>query len=211
MSTFRAMATLLRRVGWRVSRDPVSRALSTVLSVEGQITPAEAKQLIELAGACAPSHAIVEIGTYRGRSASALACGARFGSGNRVHAIDPHLEFTGVLGGRFGPDDQAALYANLTRIGVGCQVAVISLPSTTVASTWPEADVGLLWIDGDHRYEGVLTDFQSWYPHVVTDGIIAFHDSPTPGVQQVIRDIVQRKLVVPVGEVDGMSWFKKTG
>jgi len=34
----------------------------------------------------------------------------------------------------------------------------------------------LLFIDGDHRYEGVKKDFEMYGPLVKKNGIIAFHD-----------------------------------
>jgi predicted O-methyltransferase YrrM len=36
--------------------------------------------------------------------------------------------------------------------------------------------IDLLFIDGDHRYEGVRKDFEFYSPFVRTGGIIAFHD-----------------------------------
>jgi predicted O-methyltransferase YrrM len=36
--------------------------------------------------------------------------------------------------------------------------------------------IDLLFIDGDHRYEGVRKDFEMYSPLVRKGGIIAFHD-----------------------------------
>lgn len=200
---------LIQRLEDRLSRDPAKRALAAAMSVEGQISRAECRQLFELARSVEPGRVIVEIGTYRGRSATALGLGTRSGNRCPVYAIDPHVEFTGVLGGQFGPQDQAALYANLTSAGVGDLVAVISLPSTTVARAWPQTDVGLLWVDGDHRYEGVLADVEAWYVHVGDFGIVAFHDAQTPGVERVIDQILSSRRVTSLGSVESMRWFRK--
>lgn len=49
--------------------------------------------------------------------------------------------------------------------------------STTIASVWPaELKIHFLFIDGDHSYEGCLSDIQNWTPHVAKGGIIAIHD-----------------------------------
>jgi len=164
------------------SVDPIDKALEVALEVEGQVSPKELLVLMDLASQVRRGHVIVEIGTYRGRSAVALALGSRLGCGGRVYAVDPHLEFRGAKGGQFGPQDMAALYANLDRAGVGELVAVACLPSTAVAKTWPEQNVGLLWLDGDHSYEGVRSDFDAWFPHVVSGGTVVFHDVDAPGV-----------------------------
>lgn len=36
--------------------------------------------------------------------------------------------------------------------------------------------VDLLYIDGDHRYEGVKRDFELWSPLVKSGGVVVFHD-----------------------------------
>jgi hypothetical protein len=113
---------------------------------------------------------IVEVGSWRGMSTIALANGARV----PVYAIEPHEEFTGVLGGMFGPDDRRAFFENLLEAGVVEKVRLVNLSSEVVAPGW-ELPVGLLWIDGDHRYEGVKRDFTSWEPHL--RGKVAFHDA----------------------------------
>jgi hypothetical protein len=37
--------------------------------------------------------------------------------------------------------------------------------------------VGLLWIDGDHRYEAVREDFLSWLPHLLPGTTVIFDDA----------------------------------
>ena len=141
--------------------DKYERAADAALSVDGQISRDEAKTLIHLGSNVPSNNVIVEIGTYRGRSAVALALGSRLGAGVRVYAIDPHTEFRGVMGGRFGPQDMAALYRNLVKAQVGDTVAVVCLPSLVVARTWSKRTIGLLWIDGDHTYEAVRADAEA--------------------------------------------------
>jgi len=165
--------------------------------------------LIELAHSVKPSKVIVEIGTYRGRSTAALAFGSLMGSKNRVYAIDPHVEFQGVFGKQYGLSDQAILYANLTRLKIGEIVAVICLPSVNAARAWSEENIGLLLIDGDHRYEAVCDDFENWYPFVANSGIIAFHDNYAEGVKAVIEEIIAAKKVYYRGQVDMLSLFEK--
>jgi hypothetical protein len=113
---------------------------------------------------------IVEVGSYRGMSTIALAKGARV----PVYAIEPHEDFTGILGGTFGPDDRRAFFENLLRAGVVEQVRLVNLSSEVVTPAW-QLPVGLLWIDGDHRYEAVRRDFVCWEPHL--RGKVAFHDA----------------------------------
>ncbi len=177
-----------------------------VMRTAGQITPAEAWKLSELAAGVREGDTIVEIGSYRGRSAVALASGLRRDSKIRIFAIDPHEEFRGVCGGEFGPADQAALYRNLGRAGVGRTVAVVSLPSTQAASAWPRPDIGLLWLDGDHSYAAVTGDFGAWRPHLATGCVVAFHDSDTPDVAKALDELEASGELVRRGRVDSLTW-----
>src|SRR2546423_15512590 len=60
-----------------------------------------------------PPECIVEVGSYRGRSTAALAAGSRAGGGAAVYAIEPHEQFTGVLGGQFGPEERKHFFQDM--------------------------------------------------------------------------------------------------
>ena len=77
----------------------LKEALDVAMSIEGQMSVNEIRVLIELAKTLSANETIVEIGTYRGRSAIALALGAKLGNRNTVYAVDPHVAFRGVRGG----------------------------------------------------------------------------------------------------------------
>ena len=199
----RRLRSLLASPGRR-SRDE----LDLVMSVEGQIGRAEARALVDLARQAAPGSAIVELGSHRGRSAVALALGARRAGVKRVYAIDPHEESRGVHGGVFGPADQAALYANLARTGLGETISVVALPSADVASAWSEPPVSLLFVDGDHRYEAVRRDWESWRSHLAEAATVAFHDSDSPGVARLLDELPRLGEVEPRGRTGSLSWFR---
>jgi Methyltransferase domain len=152
--------------------------------IEGMIGDKEEALLTRLAGEVEEG-CIVEIGSYRGMSTIALAKGARV----PVYAVEPHEEFTGVLGGQFGPADRRAFFQNLLQAGVVEQVRLVNLSSEVIAPGW-STPVGLLWIDGDHRYEAVHRDFYCWEPHL--QGNVAFHDSiqPTLGPIRLIDELL---------------------
>jgi hypothetical protein len=151
---------------------------------EGMIGDLEAVLLSRLASEVEEG-CIVEIGSWRGMSTIALARGARV----PVYAIEPHEHFVGVLGGVFGPDDRRAFFENLLEAGVVEQVRLVNLSSEVVTPGW-QLPVGLLWIDGDHRYEAVKRDFTCWEPHL--RGKVAFHDAiqETLGPFQLIEELL---------------------
>jgi hypothetical protein len=154
--------------------------LANVMSIEGALTAAEARLLYN-AAECIRDGCIVEIGSWRGRSTAALAYGARAGYGVPVYAVDPHERFHDVLGGEyFGSDDRAAFMQNILRFGLSDIVRLVNLSSECIAS-WPDV-VGLLWVDGDHRYIGVKRDLNIWLPYLRPDATIVFHDSTNPRI-----------------------------
>jgi hypothetical protein len=157
---------------------------------EGMTSLAEAKLLYELAREVR-SGCIVEVGAYRGRTTVALGRGSLDGHRVPVFAIEPHQPFTGVLGGRFGPPDAGAFYRAMLETGCYHVVRLVSLSSEQVAPGWPWP-VALLWIDGDHRYEGVRRDFESWQPHLMERATVVFDDADDPalGPHRVIAELL---------------------
>jgi predicted O-methyltransferase YrrM len=193
---------------------PGSRSLASpaeiavVESIEGWLAREEIELLLELAAMVPPDQAIVEVGNYRGRSTVALALGARRGAGAPVASIDPHVEFTGPRGGRFGPEDQAELYANLTRAGVGALVRVVCLPSLAVAASWPGPAVGLLFLDGDHRYGAVRADFDAWRPWLATGASVVFDDCDYADVARLVGERERAGELVARGAAGKVRWLE---
>lgn len=121
---------------------------------------------------------IVEIGSFTGGSTAILAKGLK--DPYKVFAIDPH-EFNGLwlekMGCREIPKDTSLAFKNnMKKFGVAEKVVLIEKKSGDAIKYWNKK-IGLLWIDGDHSYEGVKSDFLQWEPFLKKNGIIAFHDS----------------------------------
>ena len=163
-------------------------------ATEGMIDLEEFRLLHELARA-ADGGCIVEVGSWRGRSTVALALGAREGAGAPVFAVDPHEEFTGVLGGKFGPEDRAAFYRAMLETGCWREVRLLNASSELLAPQW-ERPVALLFLDGDHRDEAVRRDFHLWLPHLAPGANVAFDDSRDPGLgpTRLVRDLLATEL-----------------
>lgn len=157
---------------------------------QGMTSFEEASLLYQLAKET-KSGCIVEVGSYRGRSTVALGRGSFDGSKAPVFAIEPHEVFHGVLGGQFGPEDRKAFYQAMLDTASYQIVRLINLSSEVVAPGWSRP-IGLLWIDGDHSYEGVKRDFESWAPHLTENAIVAFDDSldPSIGPSQLVAELL---------------------
>ena len=112
---------------------------------------------------------VVEIGVAEGASAIALL--TTMNPEGTLYLVDPfHLSRVPML--------------NFTRRAARRAVSVKAGPK----AVWIEAfsqEAGRAWnrpidfllIDGDHREEAVERDWSDWHPHVMDDGVIAFHDA----------------------------------
>ena len=159
---------------------PSQEILDKIMSVEGGITAQEA-QLLYTAAQTVKDGCIVEVGSWLGRSTAALALGTRAGYFAPVYAVDPHDNFRGILGGNFGPADRTIFMQNMLRLEITDVVRMVSLSSEYITASWPDA-VGLLWIDGDHRYKAVKRDLACWRPHLRPDATVVFHDATDPRI-----------------------------
>lgn len=162
-------------------------------NLEGQVLPAEGSWLRLVAASVPAALAIVELGSYSGKSTCCLAVGSAEGNGARVYAVDLWMTSTfDVETRRFseykvGSEEpqhhckfsrQPALdrfnerRARYDPLGL---IRPITGETTKVAEVFGEP-IGLLFIDADHLFEAVREDFQAWAPKVAPGGIVAFHD-----------------------------------
>lgn len=163
-------------------------------SLEGLISEAVGLCLAEHAAAVAAERAIVEIGSYCGKSTCYLAAGARAGHGAPVFAIDP-WDSRGNPGGRFGFDQIATrrrFQEQVDASGLAAQITPLrAFASRDIAPHWLRP-VGLLYIDGSHTEADVRADWNAWRGHLAAGAIVAFDDYRTarnPGVAAVVDRI----------------------
>lgn len=167
----------------QASGDPEQDFVRLMSRLPGMISLEEAA-LLRDAAAAVRGGCIVEIGSWRGKSAVAIALGVLKrppADRPRIYCVEPHQPFAGALGGRFGPSDRAGFYEAMLEAGVAPQVALINLPSVRVAAGWQEP-VAMMFIDGDHRYPAVRADLDAWRPHLAAGALVIFDDALDPGL-----------------------------
>ncbi len=154
-------------------------ALTAAEGVEGWLSDDQAGRLWERAAALRPGDRIVEIGSYRGRSAIVLATAAP--EGVEIVAIDPHAgndrgprEIRGS--GAAGEADHRAFVENLRRAGVSERVRHVRRPSQDALDA-VEGDVALLYVDAAHRYGPARADLERWGARVAPAGTMLVHDA----------------------------------
>jgi predicted O-methyltransferase YrrM len=93
--------------------------------------------------------------------------------------------------------------------------------SKQVAASWHVVPVDLVFVDGDHSYEGCVGDIEGWMPRIRQGGIIAIHDyrkaeipetpdgphpMPWPGVDRAVADLLLGRYEIAV-HVDSLIAF----
>lgn len=196
----------------------MSEIANKVRGIAGWMTDNEIKALYDLARAAAAAPkpekigkherltTIVEIGSYRGLSTVTLALAVQE-FGGLVWAVDPHI------GDKYGFSmaDAEHLTANLAAFGVSDVVTQVVKHSTEAAREWSNGEIDVLWIDGDHEYDGVKGDIDAWTPFVRLGGHVALHDiSPNwPGVQQAYGELLDDADWEQVYAVDSLRIVKR--
>jgi predicted O-methyltransferase YrrM len=118
---------------------------------------------------------IVEIGSARGRSTCAFALACRQNGLGRVYAIDPHtINLWTEIG--TGGATEAFLRARLREYHLEEWCEVITATSAEAAQGWTRR-IDLLFIDGDHSFEGVRNDFEMFRPWLAPNALVVFHDT----------------------------------
>jgi predicted O-methyltransferase YrrM len=65
-------------------------------------------------------------------------------------------------------------------------VEVIQAESVEFSRTKADKSLQFVFIDGDHRYDGVIRDLEAWIPKVRPGGFIAGHDIDVPDVAKAV-------------------------
>jgi len=181
--------------------------------IEGWLTKKESKLLYELSNNYNGKGAIVEIGSWKGKSTIYLAWGSKKGKKNKVYAIDPHsgsLEHKEELGKVWTFED---FKKNIKKGKVNDIISPIVNTSENASKEFKKK-VGILFIDGSHEYKDVKNDFKNWFNKIENNGIIAFHDvfnvffnGPT---FFLMKEILTNKKIYDLKFVDSIMFLKKS-
>ncbi len=177
--------------------------------VPGHLEENEARFLGLLAAYVPARGTIVEIGSFKGRSTVMLAkVASHYGLGPVV-AIDPHNSPI-LLDHQVNAE--ASSYQDfldsIRGAGVSNHVEAHRARSADVSSSW-NRPIRLLWIDGDHSYEGAKKDLDGFFPHLAPLGVVAFHDAlnafPGP-IRVFVEDVLRSDRFGPAGFVHSIAW-----
>ena len=195
--------------------------LDNIPKIKGFLDELEAQRLFDLACEASRLGPCLEIGSYCGKSAVFLGTACK--SNNAVlFSVDHHTGSEEQQQGQeyFDPElfdettgkvDTLRLFRKtLTVFDLEENVVAVIGRSEIVGRAW-NTPLGLLFIDGSHAYESVLTDYQIWAKHLLPGGYLIFHDifpDPKDGGQAPWRVYC---LAVESGDYEVLPLFKSLG
>lgn len=116
----------------------------------------------------ARSECVIEIGSFRGRSISALALGLRSAASDaKIVSIDPHQD---------QPLNEKQVRLTLAQIGEERRVVQFVGASDDAWKILRPGCASLIFIDGDHSFRQVVKDFENYRDVLAPGGCLVFHD-----------------------------------
>jgi predicted O-methyltransferase YrrM len=156
----------------RVFRKAVARARTD--SIQFQSGLGDSSEILYGLARSMKPQICVEIGSARGKSACAVGMALRENGFGRLYAIDPHLPTEWNDSRSIETYD--ILRRNIRTLNLGAHIEIVRSYSAEVACTWTRP-IDLIFIDGDHSYQGVKRDWELFVPHVKQFGVVVFHDT----------------------------------
>lgn len=167
-------------------------------ALDGWLAADEGDRLAALAAEVPAGQVIVELGSYRGKSACFLAAGSLAGNHVPVYCVD-----LWALGGQWETDvarrsggplhhDDPAHHEAFRENTAPYRDVIVEIQGHTqkVGRGWDRGPVGLLFVDADHRHDATLADLIAWAPHVAPGGWVVCHDylnDDYPGVRSAVH------------------------
>lgn len=151
---------------------------------------------------------VIEIGRHRGGGTLVIAA-AMAGYGRFWSIDDPR-----AAPSRPGPPVAVQVESVCERLGLN--VTLVDGDARTIDVDTGEVD--LVFIDGDHTYEGARSDFERFGMRVRVGGAVLFDDAfedgfytprHTQGVKRVVREIASRSDVRLVKAVQRLAHFER--
>ncbi len=136
---------------------------------------------------------VVEIGSFRGRSASMLALALQnVGSDAPIFSIDPHTD---------QPFNAQQVRLALSQLGQPRRLVQMPYPSDRACRLLKPKSASLIFIDGDHSFDQVLSDFRNYKEILAPGGCLIFHDhgygnhNNLPEANPDVRKVVEQHVM----------------
>lgn len=146
---------------------------------------------------------IVEIGTWRGRSALALASSCN----GILHCVDTWLGNaydSGQIAEAAAHDIKQEFIDNMKQYDLIDKIRVYQMTSAEASKLFKNKSIDMLFVDGNHEYEFVKLDFDSWYPKIKK--VIIGHDWTGDQVQKAVNEFISTYNYTVRTNLPGSLW-----
>ena len=148
--------------------------------IKGPITLNELLLFFLLVGNIAKDTDIIEVGSYKGSSAIAMATGLSIGA--KLYSIDIYIGLENK------PEDTYQIFLqNIQRHNFN-DIIVPFIGTSKEFVEHYNIRAGLIFIDGSHLYEDVKKDFDLLFPMLVKNGFLIMHDIHWDGPGRVFKE-----------------------
>jgi len=136
---------------------------------------------------------------------------------SRLYLVDRWSRVSDQKGDAANPEEwhesNLAMVKNRT-VPYEDRAVILKGDSDKMAGCVEDGSLSLVYVDGDHSYEGVMKDIEFWLPKLAEGGVMAFHDyeSPAYGVKAAVAKFVGKRWEInPIPEdkpEDAGAWFR---
>ena len=192
-----------------------------VTEVKGFLAEDEGLRLFDLALEACSLGPCLEVGSFCGKSTIYLGAACKI-KGRTLFTIDHHRGSeeqqpgqpyfdSDIFDSETGLIDSFPYFrAVIKKAGLDEVVVPMVTRSSVAARDWA-TPLGLIFIDGGHSYETVMTDYECWHPHLLPGGLLVFHDiflDPAEGGQAPLE--VYKKALAS-GQFEELPMTKTLG
>lgn len=151
---------------------------TVALDIDGWMEPNELEWLYDQASRFLT---VLEVGTWRGRSAAALGAGCL----GRVYTVDHFQGSPSEIDGAHREVGWTDLHQEADRnLGQFPNVEILRMPSLHASRRFANESLDMVFLDGEHTRESVLIDLICWRPKVRR--LLCGHDLSWPGVIEAL-------------------------
>ena len=164
--------------------------------VKGFLLPGDMELLAYYASILPINAQIAEIGSFLGLSSLIMARSLFFSGkyGVKIFCIDTwegsfeHQSMEIVASGKL----YDTYMHNISESGLAAYFVPMRKDSVKASGDFADRSLDLIFIDGDHSFEGCFADLVAWYPKLKPGGIFLGHDCEH-GVRTAVEKFLERK------------------
>ncbi len=163
----------------------------------------DGNQLYKEAVARVNSGIFVEIGCWFGLSTTIMAKYIQESGKNiKFYTVDifkgsDYSEYLINTMGKYTGEEQWSEYSNYIREqGVEPYIQTLKMTSVEASELFEDKSIDFVFIDGDHNYEAIKKDIESWLPKIKTGGVMAGHDYNAHTVYRAVNEAFPSELYI---------------